>query len=66
VSRNKQPRREGVAPPPSETVMGGAFLPLGVRSSNRCRARHDVPYSLRCLHDAGHQSQHEDKEGNRW
>lgn len=68
MTRNEQPRREYVAPPPTQRVMGGAFLPLGVRSSNRCRARHDVPYSLRCIHSAGHEPavKHRDKEMNEW
>jgi hypothetical protein len=51
----------------------------GVPTSGRCRATHDVPYSLRCILDASHAwvpayvrggigafMQHMDKKGGTW
>lgn len=29
-------------------------LPKAIATSNRCRATHDVPYTLRCVLDASH------------
>jgi hypothetical protein len=68
VTKDRVTRAEDAAPAPTERVLGGAFLPLGLRTSDRCRARHDVPYSLRCIHHAGHQPmvKHMDKEMNEW
>lgn len=48
------------------TVMGGTLLPNMVKTSGRCRATHDVPYTLRCLSTAWHRGDHLDKEGNTW
>lgn len=64
MSRDAKHQRMALTPPGSE-IRIGAGQKVGVIST-RCRARHDVPYSLRCIHEAGHQSQHEDKKGNRW
>lgn len=45
----------------------------GIRTSGRCRATHDVPYSLRCVLDGPHPMReadgvvlHRDKEGKWW
>lgn len=61
-------RRTEAAPAPTTREHGGTWLPLGVRSSDRCRATHEVPYTLRCINSAGHTSlmNHVDKEGNTW
>jgi hypothetical protein len=55
-----------IAPPGSE-IRVGVGHPVG-SVSPRCRATHDVPYSLRCIHSAGHGPlvKHQDKEGNEW
>lgn len=49
-----------------QTVMGGTFLKQTPLSSGRCRATHDVPYTLRCVSTWGHRGDHMDKEGNTW
>lgn len=61
-------RREEKAPPITRREHGGAFLPLSVPSSDRCRATHDVPYTLRCTLNRMHigTANHVDKEGNTW
>lgn len=68
VNRDTQLRRAEVAPAPTERAVGGSFLPQIAPSSKRCRARHDVPYSLRCIRSAGHEPsiKHRDKEMNEW
>jgi hypothetical protein len=53
-----------------------ARVPQGKHTSERCRATHDVPYTLRCILDVRHDdtrvanvwepTPHEDKEGNLW
>jgi hypothetical protein len=34
--------------------------------SPRCKATHDVPYTLRCIHDRGHVLPHQDRDGRVW
>lgn len=64
MSNRRKVERMTLTPPGSENRVG-VGQPIGPVSS-RCRATHDVPYTLRCLHDDGHKAQHEDKEGRRW
>jgi hypothetical protein len=60
---------------------GVVTIAQGVSTSTRCRATHDVPYTLRCVLDASHGwvpvysdpmdivgafTMHEDKDGRRW
>lgn len=45
---------------------GGAWIPLGKRTSTRCRATHDTPWSLRCTQPAGHDGEHTGRGGRRW
>lgn len=63
------------------SVGAATLLPRAIPSSTRCRATHDVPYTLRCVLEASHGwvpvyrdgmdivgafLMHEDKNGGRW
>jgi hypothetical protein len=41
-------------------------MPKGRHTSPRCRATHDVPYTLRCVRDDMHVEKHMDKEWREW
>lgn len=51
-------------------LLGALNIKRHPRTSDRCRATHDVPYSLRCVldrfHVQGELSVHEDKDGRTW
>lgn len=63
----------GVLAPPGSSARVGVGRPSDV--SDRCRATHDVPYTLRCILGAEHvylgmpeaaSRRHVDKEGGVW
>jgi hypothetical protein len=72
MANKAKEQRSVISPPGMETRVG---VGIGYKSSNRCRARHDVPYTLRCVHtlvwderrlDYVHEGKHKDKTGGEW
>lgn len=73
ASKNKKAERRTKTPPGSEILIGVGQPALGRHTTMRCLARHDVPWSERCILDRTHvlaahpdTAAHKDKKGRTW
>jgi hypothetical protein len=69
MSKARQHTASGRAVRRSERVEAGGSMPTARPTSARCRAEHEVPYTLRCTLEVWHEltgQPHLDKEGNVW